>query len=88
MTTWATFNNIAETSNIEQGEVFYVDRLGNFQWNLLDERTRFSVTKNSDDGSWGFRDLEGKAREGQAVACDGSMRKGVEWMAARVLYGA
>ena len=28
MTTWATFKTIAETSNIEHGEMFYVDRLG------------------------------------------------------------
>ena len=88
MTTWATFNALDETSNIKQGEVFFVDRLGNFQWHAQDNRTRFSFTKNSEEGSWGFRDWEGKAREGQAVACDGSMRKCVEWMAARVLYGA
>ena len=88
MTTWATFKTIAETSNIEHGEMFYVDRLGNFQWHAQDERTRFSFTKNIAGRSWAFRDWEAKAREGQAVACDGSMRKCVEWMGARVLYGA
>ena len=47
-----------------------------------------NIEHGSEEGSWGFRDWEGKAREGQAVACDGSMRKCVEWMGARVLYGA
>ena len=88
MTTWATFNTIAETSNIEHGEVFYVDRLGNFQWHAQDERTRFAFTKNGAEGSWDFRDVEANVGEGQAVACNGSMRDCVEWMGARVLYGA
>ena len=83
MTTWTTFETLDE-SRTQQGESFCVDRLGNFQ-RVEDDRTRFVFTKGI-DRSWNCEDLQ--AEDDQTGACYSSMRNCVQWMAARVLYGA
>lgn len=83
MTTWTTFETIDETRT-EQGEAFCVDRLGMFQ-RLEDDRTRFVFTKGC-GRAWTCLDLQ--AEDGQSRECYASMRDCVQWMSARVLYGA
>ena len=83
MTTWTTFETLDE-SRTQQGEAFCVDRLGNFQ-RVEDDRTRFVFTKGG-GCFWNARDLE--AEDDQTRECHGTMHDCVQWLSARVLYGA
>lgn len=83
MTTWTTFETLDE-SRTQQGEAFCVDRLGMFQ-RVEDDRTRFVFTKGL-GRAWNCHDLQ--AEDNQTGACYASMRDCVQWMSARVLYGA
>ena len=90
MTTWTTFETIAETAQRSEFAVrsFYVDRLGN-HWYTKDDRTRFELRRvlNDDDVlEWQVFDLEPEAD--QMTWCQGSMRDCVQFIAGRVLYGA
>ena len=80
MTTWTTFETIDER---DYETDFYVDRLGVHQYHY-DERVRFEFTRHK--GEWVIVDNE--RPEDLAPAHQGTMRECVEFMSARVLYGA
>ena len=86
MTTWTTFETIAETAQRSEFAVrsFYVDRLGVHQYHD-DDRVRFTFT-TVNGTTWSVADRE--AEEDQSVECHGTMRDCVLWIAGRVLYGA
>lgn len=83
MTTWTTFETIDESQNWDE---FYIDRLGVHQYRQ-DERTRFEFTRHK--GGWVVVDSQPQDDEGDlAPAHEGTMRECVEFMSARILYGA
>ena len=92
MTTWTTFETIDESSQRSEFALrdFYVDHLGMCQFGSKDNRTRFQIVRGTQPTSlrtdWVVWDLT--AEDGQKDAYEGTMRECVQWMSARVLYGA
>ena len=93
MTTWTTFKTLDEMAQVHGGSTVYVDRLGMHGYRQ-DDRTRFKLHSTlhpnleGDFGSvlWIVEDLE--AEVDQRETFKGSMRKCVQFIAGRVLYGA
>ena len=92
MTTWTTFETLAESAQRSEFALrdFYVDHLGVCQFGSKDNRTRFRIVRGTQPKStrtdWVVWDL--KSEDDQKDAHEGSMLECVQWMAARVLYGA
>lgn len=80
MTTWTTFETIDQTPRFTE---FYVDRLGVHQYHY-DDRVRFEFQRAGDE----WICIDNERPEGLAPAIQSSMRKCVEFIASRVLYGA
>ena len=88
MTTWVTFETIAESAQKSEFAVrtIYVDRLGCHQFHK-DERVRFEFRYLQGD-AWIVEDYETEDSDTQQTICSGTMLDCVRFMAARVLYGA
>lgn len=90
MTSWVTFETINETAQRSEFAVrsFYVDRLGCHQYHD-DDRVRFEF-KTVNGVTWSVVDREREDDNTTITTYDtiGTMRECVQWIAARVLYGA
>jgi len=90
MTTWTTFETIAESAERSEFALqqFFVDHLGMCQFGRSDDRTRFelSLAPLPTGGTvWACIDLQ--AEDDQQEFHTGTMKECVQWMAGRVLYG-
>lgn len=88
MTTWTTFETLDEMSKTHGPTTIYVDQLGMHGY-TEDDRTRFIIApapKPDMTTVWSVMDLQ--AEDGQERFATGTMKECVQWMAARVLYGA